>query len=333
MIVEDTDPIKPGSSRYNFELSKIGALRNVLSFSSELSNKGINNKLLNKLYRRKAFLNKHASELGRVLHFTEPEIMFKSKQLNGRKIVLTVHDLAVFGTTEYTNLYWRLRAAAFRRQFVYDTKRADLILVNSSQTKNELIDRLGTDAGKILVTNLGVSSDFKPLRRQVNRVIGYFGGFNPRKRVGRLIEEFRSSKFYRDYELWLAGREDGEYSRLHRMYGNDSKIKFIGGVAEAKLPSLICSFKYLVIPSKYEGFGLPIIESVACGVPTFIYRDAAIPEEVAHYSEKISSLEDIDRIDYSELRGRFLRKSKRVREEFSWERLRTLTLKAYKTLL
>ena len=96
LIAETLDPSKGGIPRYNYEISKIKEIKNVVDFSKSLSNEGLSNKLLNKLYRRKNVLEKNADKLGKVLHFTQPEVMVKTSELRKRKVILTVHDLAVF---------------------------------------------------------------------------------------------------------------------------------------------------------------------------------------------------------------------------------------------
>ena len=182
LIAETLDPSKGGIPRYNYEISKIKEIKNVVDFSKSLSNEGLSNKLLNKFYRRKNVLEKNADKLGKVLHFTQPEVMVKTSELRKRKVILTVHDLAVFGTMKVKGVYGSLRGISFRKQFKFAVERADTIMVNSTQTRDELINILKTDPGKIVVDNLGIEEKFKPLEVKKEGIIGYFGGFNRRKR-------------------------------------------------------------------------------------------------------------------------------------------------------
>ena len=99
-----------------------------------------------------------------------------------RKVILTVHDLAVFGTMKVKEVYVRIKSTLPRKQFKFAVERADTIMVNSTQTRDELINVLKADAGKIVVDNLGIEEKFKPLEVKKEGIIGYFGGFNRRKR-------------------------------------------------------------------------------------------------------------------------------------------------------
>ncbi len=329
-IAETLDPSYGGIPRYCSEISKIREIDNIINFSDFFPNNNITNKLLNKLYKRKKMLEEVSGKLGGMVHFAQPEIMVRSQVLDGKKVILTVHDLAVFGTSRVTNAYGRVRSIVFKSQFKYAINRADIILVNSSQTKQELMRILGVDDKKVFVTNLGISPKLKPMMVKKNNKIGYFGGFNKRKRVEKLILDFLTSKMRQDHELWLYGNPDGEFRRLVKKYGKKQGVVFKGKVKENDVAKTLSSFKYFVFPTSYEGQGLPILEGIACGVPTFIYSDAIVPEEVKKFPKRITDMDDIRLYDYGALRRHFTKESKRVRKLFSWDKTREETLKAYK---
>ena len=330
LIAETLDPTKGGIPRYNYEISKIKAINNVINFSENAENVSLTAKALNRLYRRRKYFETNSKNIEDVLHFTQPEIMFRSSIFDGKITILTVHDLAVFGTMKVTNLYGKLRSAAFRRQFLFAVNRADFILVNSSQTRDELVKILEIDKNKITVSNFGIEKRLKPIKTEQTNVIGYFGGFNKRKRVDKLIDDYLNSDIRGKIELWLYGNETEEYPKLFKKYGKKKGVKFIGRVPEDKLIEVLNSIRFFVFPTSYEGQGLPILEGIACGTPTFIYEDAVIPAEVKKYLIKISKLDDISRYDYKKLRKEFLKKSKLVKKEFDWGRTRADTLKVYK---
>ncbi len=333
LLVETFDVFRGGIPRYNREL-KVSNYKNIITFSNYIKNNAITDKFLNFLYRRREILKELKNSIDSpVLHFTQPEILFESSILQGKKIVLTVHDLAVFGEMKNINLYALLRGKLFKRQFKYAISRSDLILVNSSQTKEELMRRLNVNPLKIIVINHGISKSLRPLTKEKENTIGYFGGFNHRKRVDKLIEDFLHSKIKRDYKLFIYGSEDGDYKKLKYRYSKYRNVVFKGRVTDKEVTSVLNSFKYFVFPTSYEGLGLPIIEGIACGVPTFIYEDAKIPYEIYRYPIKIKQLDDISKYDYVELRNNFLKLSKTVKERFSWTTLRKETEKAYRKLL
>ena len=332
LIAETLDPSKGGIPRYNYEISKIKDIKNVVDFSKSLSNDRLSNKLLNKLYRRKNVLERNADKLGKVLHFTQPEVMVKTKELRKRKVILTVHDLAVFGTMKVKGIYGSLRGMSFRKQFKFAVERADTIMVNSTQTRDELINILKADAGKIVVDNLGIEEKFKPLEAKKEGIIGYFGGFNRRKRVDKLIDDFIASSLNAKLKLVIFGNNE-DYPMLKKKYEKFGSVIFKDKIPEEDIVKVINGFDYFVYPTSYEGFGLPLLECVACGIPSFIYKDAVIPEEVKKYAIEIDKLDDIITKDYKELEKEFTEKAKKVKEEFSWDKCRETLIAEYKKLL
>ncbi len=332
LIAETLDPSKGGIPRYNYEISKIKDIKNVVDFSKSLSNDRLSNKLLNKLYRRKNVLERNADKLGKVLHFTQPEVMVKTKELRKRKVILTVHDLAVFGTMKVKGIYGSLRGMSFRKQFKFAVERADTLMVNSTQTRDELINILKADAGKIVVDNLGIEEKFKPLEAKKEGIIGYFGGFNRRKRVDKLIDDFIASSLNAKLKLVIFGNNE-DYPMLKKKYEKFGSVIFKDKIPEEDIVKVINGFDYFVYPTSYEGFGLPLLECVACGIPSFIYKDAVIPEEVKKYAIEIDKLDDIITKDYKELEKEFTEKAKKVKEEFSWDKCRETLIAEYKKLL
>ncbi len=332
LIAETLDPSKGGIPRYNYEISKIKDIKNVVDFSKSLSNDRLSNKLLNKLYRRKNVLERNADKLGKVLHFTQPEVMVKTDELRKRKVILTVHDLAVFGTMKVKGVYGSLRGMSFRKQFKFAVERADTIMVNSTQTRDELINILKADAGKIVVDNLGIEEKFKPLEAKKEGIIGYFGGFNRRKRVDKLIDDFIASSLNAKLKLVIFGNNE-DYPMLKKKYEKFGSVIFKDKIPEEDIVKVINGFDYFVYPTSYEGFGLPLLECVACGIPSFIYKDAVIPEEVKKYAIEIDKLDDIITKDYKELEKEFTEKAKKVKEEFSWDKCRETLIAEYKKLL
>ena len=332
LIAETLDPSKGGIPRYNYEMSKIKEIKNVVDFSKSLSNEGLSNKLLNKLYKRKNVLERNADKLGKVLHFTQPEIMFKSKALENRKIILSVHDLAVFGTMKVKGVYGGLRAASFREQFKFAINRADEIIVNSTQTRDELIEILKTNPGKIVVDSLGIEEKFKPMDVKKEGVIGYFGGFNRRKRVDKLIEDFIASALNNQLKLVIYGNNE-DYPLLKKKYEKFGSVIFKDKIEEAELVKTINGFDYFVYPTSYEGFGLPLLECIACGIPSFTYKDAVIPEEVKKYAIEIEKIDDIATKDYKETQKEFTKKAEEVKKEFSWDKTRQILIAEYAKLL
>ncbi len=333
LIVESLDPKLGGIPRYNYELSKLKIYKSIINFSDYIENKTILQKIINKTYKRANILKQNKEKLGTLLHFTQPEIFGNLEGMDKHRIILTVHDLAVFGRMKKNNLYTKIRNSLFRKQFKKAIERADLILTNSTQTSNELMETLGVDKEKIITLNHGISSKLKPLKVKTGNIIGYFGGFNVRKRVDKALEEFTKSNLYDRYKFYVYGNPNGEFNRIKGRFSKYENIEFRGPVKEGDMSKVLNSFKYFIFPTSYEGLGLPILEGIACGVPTFIYRDAVVPDEVKRYPIIIDKIEDIEKFDYKKLKQEFLSKSKLVKRQFSWDRHRRELIKIYDKIL
>ena len=331
LIAETLDPSKGGIPRYNYEISKIKDIKNVVDFSKSLSNDGLSNKLLNKLYRRKNVLERNADKLGKVLHFTQPEVMVKTPELSKRKVVLTVHDLAPLKTIDLIND--RGYDILYKKKFIASIRRADKIIVNSTQTRDELVDMLDITPEKILINTLGVSDKFKKIETKKEGIIGYFGSMSNRKRINKLIEDFIASTLNANFKLVIYGDGSKNNLLLKKRYEKFGGVIFKENIKEEELVKVINSFNYFFYPTVYEGFGLSLIESIACGVPSFIYKDAIIPQEVRKYALEVEKIEEITKYNNIEIEKDFADKSNKIKKEFTWENNRNNLVSEYKKLL
>ncbi len=331
LIAETLDPSKGGIPRYNYEISKIKEIKNVVDFSKSLSNEGLSNKLLNKLYRRKNVLEKNADKLGKVLHFTQPEVMIKTKELKKRKVILTVHDLAPLKTIDLIND--KEYNILYKKNFIASIKRADKIIVNSTQTRDELVDMLGITPEKILINTLGVSDKFKKIETKKEGIIGYFGSMSNRKRINKLIEDFIASTLNANFKLVIYGDGSKNNLLLKKRYEKFGGVIFKENIKEEELVKVINSFNYFFYPTVYEGFGLSLIEAIACGVPSIIYKDAIIPQEVRKYALEVEKIEEITKYDNIEMEKDFADKSNKIKKEFTWENNKNNLVSEYKKLL
>lgn len=203
----------------------------------------------------------------------------------------------------YFNLIYRLAA------------RSQRILVNSSSTRKDLIEYLGVDAHKITIIP-PIYRQLKPISKANNhtrKVVGCLGALRKRKRPELLclLAEFLNSGVYQcpNLEIHIWGK--GE--RLCLLEESASKYESIslkGFAPEEEINKIYASFDYFVMPSKYEGFGLPVIEALMCGVPCFVLSDADIPDEVKSLCIVCKDMEDMARqIHYIEndfSKGQFL---------------------------
>ena len=158
------------------------------------------------------------------------------------------------------------------------SSKADKIICISEYTKQDVIERLKVPESKIRVIRLGINPDLDYIPQTKTKfVFGYLGQLDRRKRVDLLIREFLKTKV--DAELWIAGTGRDEPMLKELAFG-DERIKFLGFIPDEKLRWFYNSLSYFIFPTWIEGYGLPIVESLACRTPVIVCDDAIIPNDV-----------------------------------------------------
>jgi glycosyltransferase involved in cell wall biosynthesis len=192
--------------------------------------------------------------------------------------VLTVQDLSFEHFPEVMS--WSDRF--FFRTFVpRSARRADRVLTGSASTKRDLVERYRVPEEKIVVTPYGVDPVFRPdgPRREQPPYALVVGALQERKRPELALLALRAV----DSELRLvfAGPDRGLEDALRddaRLLGLVDRVEFAGHVARDDLAALYRGAACLVFPSRYEGFGLPVLEAMASGTPVVATRSSSIPE-------------------------------------------------------
>jgi glycosyltransferase involved in cell wall biosynthesis len=334
IIYNLSKPEEGGVGRYAYELLR--RLRDKIKFNEiDLSPSfGKNNfdKLTSILWRRKKFLFSQYKKFGDMNHFLQTEIFYPIK---GKKIV-TLHNPPPF-TKAVSNIapdfYSLFRSFIFNDRYKDAFSNADFLIANSQITRDGIIE-VGFDENKVKVINLGVDDKFKIIKDYIKRrsLIGYVGSFGRHKRVDKLLKDWKENfDVVRKYNLFLYG-VGSQFQKLRKIYDRKFNIVFCGKLKYDTAVNVYNSFKALIIPTKGESFGLPIIEAVACGVPVFVYNDAKITPEVKKYAIEIESISEVpemlESIKFTELK----RKAKLVKEEFNWDKHVKETIKVYKRL-
>ena len=205
------------------------------------------------------------------------------------KSIVLVYDLAF---EHYPNCYkdTHLRLS---RQTKYAVKQSDKIVAISNSTKDDLVKCYNIDEGKIEVIYPGADPIFSTPGESLRATPGvscpyflFIGSLKPIKNVPRIIEAFSLflKKTKKRYELVLAGSDfwpDEEIMAVIKRLKMYKQISILGFVEREDLPPLYRGAKALVVPSLYEGFGLPILEAMAAGVPVITSNVSSMPE-VAH---------------------------------------------------
>lgn len=213
-----------------------------------------------------------------------------------RPTVVTVHDLIpIYYAGRYTKTHYasnRVKgwiSRAWFRLCVRRAARADRILAISHEVKDDLAGKAGVPPEKIRVVPNGVMDFLEPVEKKdgVPRV-GTLSYLDARKRIPLLLDAYRKSRH--PGELLVAGGTlDPEFGKeLEKKAGGDPRIRFLGFIPDSDLLEFFSSIDLFVFPSVVEGYGLPIVEALACGVPVATLDDALIPEEVKRHTRVVS---------------------------------------------
>jgi len=196
-----------------------------------------------------------------VLHCTT----FRGPTEAGVPTVLTVHDLAILRAPEAFPRWHRLYGRAGLARVL---RAADAIVAVSEFTKAETIELAGVPAERVRVVRNGVDAVFVPEgpRAEGDYVLAV-ATLEPRKNLARAVEAARLAGL----ELRVVGA---------RGWGGVDVPGWVGEVPDGELAALYRGARCVVYPSLYEGFGLPVVEAMACGVPVVTSRGTAM-EEVA----------------------------------------------------
>lgn len=205
--------------------------------------------------------------------------------------VATVHDLTAFTVPDRHTF---ARRNYLRWMIPEACKRADVIITVSEHTRDDLVKRLGVPYDKIVVIWLGVDPKFYPIGnteqlaavRQKYGISGnfilYVGVIEPRKNLCNLVRAFQDAvDVHREYVLVLAGSPGWGYESVLRGVMSSSirdRIILTGYVDSRDLCALYSASSLFVYPSLYEGFGLPVLEAMACGIPVITSNVSSLPE-------------------------------------------------------
>jgi len=250
------------------------------------------------------------------------------------RLAVTVHDMSHLVVAEIAgNPKKRLYAQTMFRAL---RKSASLIFTVSNFSKTELL-RLttGPNEDNILPTHLGISEEwYRAAELPPVRTRPYFvcvGNVKPYKNLGRLVEAFLKIQDRVPHDLVIVGQSEGLITGesaqfFERVRQAGERIHLTGFVSDQQLLSLVAHATGLVMPSLYEGFGLPPVEAMAAGVPVTVARAASLPEvcgEAALYFDPL----DVDDIagklvtmaTDAEMRRRLSENGLRQSRLFTWQ--------------
>lgn len=238
---------------------------------------------------------------------------------------LTIHDLIHLEVVDETSAIKRLY---YRWIVLPAVHRADVIFTVSEYSRQKIAQWSGLGLDRIVVAGNGVSEHFCPLGerwRWHKPYLLYVGNQKPHKNVEGLVRAFADSKLSEEVDLLLTGQFSESVARVVTESGATSKVKSLGLIPESDLPKLYRGAFALAMPSRYEGFGLPLIEAMASGVPVISSDRTSLPEiggeAIAYFNPDLheSVVEGLNSLWDESNRAR-LREAGLVRaQSFRWE--------------
>ncbi|MFA5029432.1 MAG: glycosyltransferase family 1 protein [Patescibacteria group bacterium] len=266
------------------------------------------------------------------------------------KVVVTVHDV---GFKRFPELYKKIQVYYHDLTMKKIKSRADVIITDSDFSKREITNFYGIEPEKIKIVYLGYDQSKYNLQagallkdqgkevltkyKIVSPYLLYIGRLEKKKNIGNIIKAFALAKLEQeDLKLVLVGNAGNQYEEIKKIITDlrlEQEIIMPGYLAAEDLPLVIAGAKMFLFPTLYEGFGLPILEAMACGTPVItsdlephrevagaaaIFVDPSSPEDLANKILKV--LAD------SNLRLELISGGLKRITEFSWRKTAQQTL-------
>lgn len=268
--------------------------------------------------------------------------------------VISIMDLSF---TKYPKLFKKSDLVKLNNWTRYSIKNAKRVLTISNFSKKEIIDYYGTDSSKIIVTYPGYNKKIyhsNYAKKEIDKIkdkyklenyLIFVGTIQPRKNIERLLLAF--SKILADFpqlKLVMVGKKGWLYESIFQTMKKEElkdKTVYLGFLDDHQLALLYNGAQAFVLPSLYEGFGLTVVEAMACSCPTVVSNISSLPEIGADASTYIDpfSIESISqgikkiiRQDQRFVREKLIKKGLERVKQFSWEKTARETLDLLETL-
>lgn len=274
--------------------------------------------------------------------------------VKGKKVVM-VHDMTYKAYPETMDLSVK---RILERNMIDTCKRADRIVTVSNFSKQEILKYIDVDPKKIAVMPCGVDhSKYHVIqdRKKIDnikkkyKISGdyyiYVGTLEPRKNILFLIHGYMELKKRKKYipKLVLAGKKGWMYEEIFNVvkkYNLESEVIFTGYLDDHEVPILLNGAIAFIFPSLYEGFGIPPLEAMACGIPVIVANRASLPEVVEDAGILIEPDDTENLVNsmwelYSNIniRNYYIDKGVLQAKKFTWEKSAQILKEVYQSLL
>ncbi|MBN1993929.1 MAG: glycosyltransferase family 4 protein [Anaerolineae bacterium] len=269
----------------------------------------------------------------------------------GTPTFVTIHDLSFVRQPETVMPGME---AHLNRWVPHSVKKASHVIAVSEATRQDLIDLYRTPPEKITTLYHGVTPDFKPVTEPADLLairqkygladrpfVLSVSTIQPRKNYRRLIQAF--ARINPSFSLVIGGSKGWHYADIFAevaRLGLEGRVHFPGFIPDADLPALYSAAILFVYPSLYEGFGLPLLEAMACGTPVIASNQSSLPEvvgqagllvdpyDVAALAAAMSNI-----LADPNLRQTLAQAGQVQAKKFTWEKTATRLLALYHQLL
>ncbi len=266
------------------------------------------------------------------------------------KRVTVIHDLSPIHFPQWHQFLSRKLQQLFLPSIL---KRADQVITNSNFTKRDVIKHFPFTKEKITSIHLGKEALFKPspdppiLKKYgiQQPYLLHTGTIEPRKNLGLLLKAFEiiKSQSFSPLQLVLVGKKGWKSDSFFQKIQNSpykKDIKVVGYINRYHLPALYSSAELFIYPSHFEGFGLPVLEAMACGVPVIVSNVSSLPEIIGKAGLRFSPnniqelvIQTKEVLENKEIRAHFSKYSLEQARKFSWEKTAEATLEVFEKLM
>jgi alpha-1,3-rhamnosyl/mannosyltransferase len=246
------------------------------------------------------------------------------------------------------------RIRYMRKEIPIALKRASQLITDSESVRQEVIDFFGWPAERVHAVPLAASHEFRPRSEaELRSFLGgyglapgeyclYAGTIEPRKNLDVLLGAYEGlpEAAKKRWPLVLAGYAGWRSEQIHRRIlkgTNEGWVRYLGFVPGGHLPLLYSGARAFCFPSLYEGFGLPVLESMASGVPVVCSNAASLSEVAGDVAatcdpKDASALRALiaQSLEDDEWRGRAIAGGVRRAASYSWERTASETVRVYR---
>jgi glycosyltransferase involved in cell wall biosynthesis len=281
-----------------------------------------------------------------LVHFPNFNVSLKKKF----PFVVTIHDLIYL---KYPGACPNILARIYAAFMIgFACRQARLIITDSQYSKQDLMNTIHVPEKKIRVIYPAVGPKYQPVRDPKLQLIKYalpekyilyVGNHEKRKNIPALVAAFSRSQAVQEYKLVIAGKQDLRRKEIYQAIKDHQvaeRVYFSGYINEEDLPALYMQAGMLAFPSSYEGFGLPILEAMACGTPIVCSNATSIPEVSGDAALVIDPFDStgfanaIDRVLTDQgLRRQLQEKGFQRVKQFTWDNAIQEHIKAYKEAL